>query len=438
MTFPLVLREGIWTPLPPLGAEAKINLARRVTLTDRRLRKDLPVGFGRLLDYDAASNRVKARFVGGWLQLGELSLTIVPGCLPEDDWLAPFMAWFSVAVRRRPSCARFLPGALGRDNTNTFVLDLLGLNFALQLRKAMAEQPLTAFVRERVRTSSTRGRLLTERNVRLLPHQMHALWYERSSLTVSEEHLRLLGWAAQWLRRRTSLQLSRDVLNHLMAELPDVDEPPLRAGHHGSRLTEGAAAYAEPIAIAKALATGRRRLGVSQRGESMATGGLVLNTYSAFEELVSGAWEKVARRRSWKHSDQDVRRLATVRQEDRTLDPRETRIDDSIASPTGEGLLLSDSKYKMRPYDDVSRDNLYQMVSTCLAHGLERGLLVLPHGPSPRTTFDIPSELLTRPIAIAAVRVAMTGTTPDGLLDELADELQQASDVMRPVPVGPA
>jgi hypothetical protein len=219
-----------------------------------------------------------------------------------------------------------------------------------------------------------------------------------------------------------------------MAELPDVDDPPLLTGHHGSRLTEGAAAYAEPIAIAEALATGRRRLGVSQRGESMATGGLVLNTYSAFEELVSGAWDEVARRRSWQHSDQDVRRLATVRREDRTLDPRETRIDDSIATPTGEGLLLSDSKYKMRPDDDVSRENLYQMVSTCLAHGLERGLLVLPHGPSARTTFDIPSQLLTRPIAIAAVRVAMTGTTSNKLLDALADELQQASDVMRPVP----
>lgn len=424
----LQVREGEWTPVPRVAVEQGLEFARSVAAADARLRKRLPVGFGAAIEFDALTQRIRVRHVGGWLRLGPLDLAVVPACVSEEHWLDTFVSWYVLASARNPTSVAYLSGRLALGSDQRALLELLALHFARVLRHALDEQPLAAYSRTRLRSEESRGRLLAERNARLLPHQLGALWYDRSTLAAPPAALRLLGWAVGWLRQRVTLRVVRQQLEGLAHDLPDVEEPPATTAPW--RLTAGTAAYDEPLAIARELAlTGRgaRRPSPETRAAGRPAASLLLNTYTAFEALVTAGWAELARSRGWRHNAQDTRTVASVVSGAGAVD-RETRIDDAVSTGSGAGLLLSDSKYKTRADRGVSREDLYQLISTCLAHGVDRGLLVLPHGPAETVLLKVPSDLLVRPVHVVATNTPVAGRTPGELLAAVTRTLQAAAD----------
>ncbi len=427
----LALREGEWTPLPADTSVAAAALSRDVARANKVLTARLPAGLAPFLEYDPSAHAVRARYVGGWLRAGELDLVVVPSCLPASGaWIEGFISWFVLAAESAPNAVTYLQGRLDLDSSTSPLIDLLAVRYARTLQRAVQEQPLTAYSRVTSRTSASRGRLLAERNARLLPHDLLALWHERSVLGVSSPFLGLLGWAASWLAQRTRLAPTRSTLHGLARDLPEADEPP--AVPRNWRLTAGSAVYAEPLSIAADLA--RARYGgardTARSSSAPATGSLLLKTYEAYEALVSDAWRRVAAERGCTHRAQHVRVLASVVAGGGVGQvERDTRTDDSI-SLHGRGLIVSDSKYKLDPRRVASRENLYQLISTCLAHGVHQGLLVLPHGPAEPVALEVQSALLLRPLQVVVVRTPMSGRTPQELLAGVTGALDAALELL--------
>ncbi len=432
------MREGVWKPLPPWTVGRTSALAREVMRVDRVLTKSLPAGLAPFLEYDGAGHRLRARYVAGWLRVGELDLVVIPACVSDGpSWLETFSSWFLLAAEQAPQSVAYLSGRLALDRRDDTLLDLLALRYLRSLSRAVEEQPLVAYDRVVMRTPESRGRLLVERNSRLLPHQLLALWHERSVLGLPSSAFQLLGWATSWLAQRARLAPVRQGLQALGLDLPESEEPPAVGG--AWRLTAGAAAYEEPLAIARDLAR-RVRNGTRESkrdDEHPAFASLLMKTYEAYEALISAGWAEVAASKGWTHRAQQKRTLATVASGTGDAE-RETRTDDALSTRRGRTILVSDSKYKLDPDRGVSREDLYQSISTCVSHEVEHGLLVLPHGPDQPVALQVESSLLSRQLKIVVVRTPIAGRSPHELLVNVSSAVEQAVDLLLHAQVSPA
>ena len=374
------------------------------------------------------------REVAGFVRVCGRHVDVAPKFVAAGapDWRASLSAMLETGGPRAAREVAVLPGAVGSGITQAGFLEPVAAWFASALHAALDEHPLWTYERRRQEHAFVRGRLLLARQLAKLPHEQTRVSCDFSRQTVDNPLVGLLRWAATDLRRRSASLSTRRLLHTAVERLPPgpLGRP---ARQPATRLPPGASAYADLLALARDLYAGNARATDSGGRRSH---GLVIRTAPFFEAFVSGLMRDWAARSQDRSSERQqtfdlaVFRSQAEREEERSgVNPRQSKPDDVLR--LGKRVaLVSDAKYKgswHKDDHDLGREDLYQVISACLASGCGRGLVVRPAvAGSPRTgweTWVVDSTLLTEKIILGVVWLDLTWTDRKTWRQSLREQL---------------
>ena len=376
--------------------------------SDRGVRERYNVYFRRYADDPNEEEFIRidptrgVRFLqlAGLARIGGLTFQVRPKFMSGDDWVQRLirMAALSMFDPRGARTVSLLPGAMEGTFATQEFLDLVAAYFGAQLLAALETGPLWVYERHQADVHAVRGRLMAHKQLQRPPHAWMRFPCDYSALTAENALVRLLSHAAGELKRRSRLPAVRSLLGVAESRLP----PPallehIHLGSHvTSRVPPQARAYAEPVRIAEELMRSRTRATpVVQETALKRSVGFLIDMWPCFQALVSVLLHRVAATNGWRHQAQSERPYAYRRSANGApigSRVRSTTPDDAIFADLGGGeecLLAADAKYKGRvAYADradtvakralVDPGDFYQLLTSCIAHGTTRGLLVQP------------------------------------------------------------
>lgn len=277
------------------------------------------------------------------------------------------------------------------------------LNVALRGGRIMQYEEKTAKCR------AVKGRILMGKQL-AQPILDEKTWCRFHRMSDRNIYNQLLHWACQYLSAGVhNFDLKRKLL-FLSKEF--IHQSDLLSVHavKNIRLTRQYAEYLDALSIAQNLF-----LGVGGQKESGHAGkqicGYVIHMEKAFENIVSYFSAAVALTLGFSHKGQARIRFATANGND---DDYDIRPDDLISDGTKN--LIMDAKYKILSSDGrfkrkPSRDDFYQMISSCIAYNSPEAILVYPlTAKFPQQKWDTVQAVNGKKISVSAIGVDLFGS----------------------------
>ncbi len=367
------------------------------------------------IQYDSGS-RVYIGSIIGNLSLNDTRLVIGPK-VPNDagDPVAVVKALYERTLK----CSM---GSLGSTiyfaknsivTSDELFIDVLATLFISSLSSALRGSKIMQYEEKIERRSVIKGRILMGKQLSQ-PVLDEKTWCKYNFMSDNNVYNQLLYWACKYLSASVhNFELKRKLLM-LSKEFTSKTDLLTTYAVKGIRLSRQFAEYIDALAIARNLyleSGGQKEIG--KAGSQIC--GYVINMERAFENIVCHYTNAVALKLGLSHKDQASIRFATANGNyDYDYDIRP----DDLVSGDGKYLVM-DAKYKVLSADNrykrkPSRDDFYQMVSSCIAYKSPEAILVYPLTVKfPNQTWSTIQTVNGEKISIKSIGIDILGSNDD-------------------------
>ena len=260
------------------------------------------------------------------------------------------------------------------DITDDTFIDCIAQYYLDKLSFAMQKLPIVIYYLKEEKRSAIKGKVLIQRELQS-PIRDGKTWCRYKMLSRDNEYNALLRWCCNYFADNVSSKSLRFKLNKTAELLEGSAENLSALSVKQMRLPRNFDAYKEPFAIAKDIYLYNNKT-TRIRTKAKDICGYVINMETAFENIVCYYAERFSLKRQILHIPQADILFATSNSGKASMDFH-IRPDDLLVKD-GRKLVM-DAKYKyMSLNDKPSREDLYQMVSSCIAHKTNEAILIYP------------------------------------------------------------
>lgn len=367
------------------------------------------------IQYDSGS-RVYIGSIIGNLSLNDTRLVIEPK-VPNDagDPVAVVKALYERTLK----CSM---GSLGSTiyfaknsivTSDELFTDVLATLFISSLSSALRGSKIMQYEEKTERRSVIKGRVLMGKQLSQ-PVLDEKTWCKYNFMSDNNVYNQLLYWACKYLSTSVhNFELKRKLLM-LSKEFTSKFDLLTTFVVKSMRLSRQFAEHIDALAIARNLyleSGGQKESG--KAGSQIC--GYVINMERAFENIVCHYTNAVALKLGLSHKNQASIRFATANGNyDYDYDIRP----DDLVSGDGKYLVM-DAKYKVLSADNrykkkPSRDDFYQMVSSCIAYKSPEAILVYPlTAKFPNQTWSTIQTVNGEKISIKSIGIDILGSNDD-------------------------
>ncbi len=304
-------------------------------------------------------------------------------------------------------------------------IDILASLFISSLNLALRGSRIMQYEEKTEKCRTVKGRILMGKQLSQ-PILDEKTWCRFNFMSDNNIYNQLLYWACKYLSagvhnfdlKRKLLLLSKEFTNQ--SDLLSV------YAVKNLRFTRQFAEYIDALSIARNLfigAGGKKESG--NAGKQIC--GYVINMERAFENIVSYFSTAVAIKLGLSHKGQASIRFATANGNyDYDYD---IRPDDLISD--GTKYLIMDAKYKVLSSDSrfkrkPSRDDFYQMISSCIAYNSPEAILVYPlTAKFPQQTWNTVQTVNGKKISVSSIGIDILGSDT-AIVEAIAQALQES------------
>ena len=367
------------------------------------------------IQYDSGS-RVYIGSIVGDLRLNNTRLIISPKVLTNVD--DPVEVVKVLSERTLKSSMGSLGSTIYFARTSIVTsdevfIDALASLFISSLNSALRGSKIMQYEEKTEKCSVLKGRVLVGKQLSQ-PTLDEKTWCRYNFMSDNNLYNQLLYWACRDLSSSVhNFKLKRKLLM-LSKEFTNQSDLLTIYAVKGMRLSRQFAEYIDALSIAQNLyleTGGKRESG--KAGQQIC--GYVINMERAFENIVCYYTNFVARKLGFVHKGQASIRFATTNGNyDYDYDIRP----DDLVSENGRYLVM-DAKYKVLSMDNryrrkPSRDDFYQMVSSCIAYNSPEAILVYPlTARFPNQTWSTIQDVNGKPISIKSIGIDILGSNDD-------------------------
>lgn len=306
-------------------------------------------------------------------------------------------------------------------NSDELFTDVLATLFISSLHSALRGSNIMMYTEKTEKCSTIKGKILMGKQL-TQPVLDEKTWCRFHFMSENNIYNQLLYWACKDLSARVhNFNLKRQLLL-LSKEFTSQSDLLTEYAVKNISLTRQFAEYIDALSIAQTL-----YLGSGSKKESGSPGqhicGYVINMERAFENIVCYFANSAALKLGLSHKGQaSIRFAAANGNYDYDYD---IRPDDLISD--GKKHLVMDAKYKVLSSDrrfkrKPSRDDFYQMISSCIAYNSPEAILVYPlTAKFPQQTWNTLQAVNGHPIAVHSIGINIFGSN-----DEIADTIYHA------------
>ncbi|MDO4313307.1 MAG: hypothetical protein Q4C52_09490 [Eubacteriales bacterium] len=258
---------------------------------------------------------------------------------------------------------------------NTFV-DCMAQYYLDKLFASVRKLPIAVYDQCEEKRSAIKGKILIQKELKS-PIRDGRIWCRHKVMSCDNVYNALLKWCCKYFAENVSsrsLQYKlRQMADTLKGDLETLSADAVRR----MRLPRNFDAYREPFSIAREIYLYHDQNTKLRTGNGNVCG-YVINMERAFENILCYYMERFSVKKQLLHVAQADRILAKAdgRGADKDI---HIRPDDLLIK--GESKLVLDAKYKqMEKGDKPAREDLYQMIASCMAHGTYEALLMYPCG----------------------------------------------------------
>lgn len=256
---------------------------------------------------------------------------------------------------------------------DTFV-DCVAQYYLDRLLFAIQKLPIVVYYQKEEKRASIKGKVLIQKELQS-PVRDGKTWCRYKMLSRDNQYNALLKWCCDYFADNVSSKSLRyklkQVSSVLEGDITDLTMNIVRS----MRLPRNFDAYREPFNIAREIFLYNNQT-TKLRSDNKNICGYVINMETAFENIVCYYADRFSLRKQLLHVPQADIVLATSDKGHSDMDFH-IRPDDLIIK--GNDKLVMDAKYKyVSESDKPTRDDFYQMVSSCIAHGTSEAVLIYP------------------------------------------------------------
>lgn len=256
---------------------------------------------------------------------------------------------------------------------DTFV-DCVAQYYLEKLTFAMQKLPIVFYYQKEEKRAAIKGKILIQKELQN-PIRDGRTWCRYKILSMDNQYNALLKWCCEYFASNVGSKSLRYKLKQKADALEgNVDE--LTATNvRRMRLPRNFDAYRDPFSIAREIYLYNTQT-TKLRSENSNICGYVINMETAFENIVCYYAERFSLKKQLLHVSQADILLATADNGRSDMDFH-IRPDDLLIK--GDYRLVMDAKYKyVSGTNKPSRDDFYQMVSSCIAHKTNEAILIYP------------------------------------------------------------
>ena len=258
--------------------------------------------------------------------------------------------------------------------TDDTFIDCVAQYFLERLTFAVQKLPIVVYYQREEKRSAIKGKILIQKELQS-PIRDGKTWCRYKMLSRDNLYNALLKWCCEYFASNVSSKSLRYKLRQMAASLEgNVDELTVNTVRP-MRLPRNFDAYREPFSIAKEIFLYNNQT-TKLKADSKNICGYVINMETAFENIVCYYADRFSLKKQILHIPQADILLAKADSGASEMDFH-IRPDDLLVK--GENKLVLDAKYKyVTGKDKPSRDDFYQMVSSCIAHETSEAILIYP------------------------------------------------------------
>lgn len=256
---------------------------------------------------------------------------------------------------------------------DTFV-DCIAQYYMDRLYFAMQKLPIVVYYQREEKRSSIKGKILIQKELQN-PIRDGKTWCRYKMLSKDNQYNALLKWCCDYFADNVSSKSLRYKLRQISNALEGNFSELTMNSVRTMRLPRNFDAYREPFNIAKEIFLYNSQT-TKLSSDSKNICGYVINMETAFENIVCYYADRFTLKKQLLHVPQADTVLASSDKGRSDMDFH-IRPDDLIIK--GNEKLVMDAKYKyVSGSDKPTRDDFYQMVSSCIAHGTDEAVLIYP------------------------------------------------------------
>lgn len=268
----------------------------------------------------------------------------------------------------------YFTGASAVASADNSFIDCIAQYYLDNLAFALGKLPILVYRQREEERSSLKGKILIQKELQS-PVRNGKTWCRYKALDRDNQYNALLKWCCEYFEQNVGSRNLKCRLRQMAGTLAGDGDALSVAAVRPMRLPRNFDAYKEPFSIAKDFFLYNSQT-ARLRTDGRNICGYVINMATAFENIVCYYAERFSLKNQMLHVAQADAPLATADNGNANMNYH-IRPDDMLVKD-GYKLVL-DAKYKhMTGNEKPSREDFYQMVSSCIAHGTDEAILMYP------------------------------------------------------------
>lgn len=330
-------------------------------------------------------NRIKATSIIGNISLNNINLIILPkfNTNINDDPLL-IKSWIHRLYYRVLKCSQdnlestiYFSKNQVIDDDLVFT-DVIAEYYIKILSDALKKSHIITYEEHIDKLNFIRGKILVQKQLSQ-PIKDSKTWCKYKKISRNNIFNQLLGWACHYLYNSTSNVYTRKKLFNLIKEFPTSFDMLSKQLVKNMKLPRNFNAYGDCIQLARNLYLANSGVKEKPLAKGNRISGYVINMEKAFENIVSHFSKIASIDLGLIHKKQQPELLA-INQGNPKLNYN-VRPDDIIVYNNDK--LIFDAKYKiisdeLENKNKPNRDDVYQMISSCIAYNSWEAILIYP------------------------------------------------------------
>lgn len=331
------------------------------------------------------ASKIKAVGIIGNISLNDVNLIVLPkykeieldSDLRHKEWIQKLFVRILKCSQENLFSTIYFSRTQVIDDEAIFT-DVIAEYYIRILSSALMKAHITTYEEHVEKITAIKGKILVQKQISQ-PVADSKMWCKYKKMSKNNVFNQLLGWACRYLYSATSSVTIKKRLRKISKEFPVSEELLNRKSVKDIKLPRNFGVYNDSIQLAKNLYLGNARLRerVSVKGNKI--NGYVVNMEKAFENIVRYYANRAALELGLMHKGQATTILA-VHEYNSGLNYHV--IPDDLILYKDKKLIL-DAKYKLisnniENQKKPHRDDIYQMISSCLAYNTWEAILLYP------------------------------------------------------------
>ncbi|NLK11770.1 MAG: hypothetical protein GX317_12640 [Staphylococcus equorum] len=359
------------------------------------------------------ASKIKAVGIIGNISLDDVNLIILPkykeveldSNLRHKEWIQKLFIRILKCSQENLFSTIYFSRTQVIDDEAIFT-DVIAEYYIRILSSALMKAHITTYEEQVEKITAIKGKILVQKQISH-PVADSKMWCKYKKMSKNNIFNQLLGWACRYLYSATSSVTIKKRLRNISKEFPVSEELLTRKSVRDIKLPRNFAVYNDSIQLAKSLYLGNANLREKLSTKGNKINGYVVNMEKAFENIVRYYINRTSLELGLMHKGQ-ARTLLAEHEYNTGLNYHV--IPDDLILYKGQKLIL-DAKYKLisnskgnqkKPH----RDDIYQMISSCLAYNTWEAILIYPeYGQALKHDWNIIQAVNGKPIKITACSI---------------------------------